>query len=263
MTTTQRAIIFALALPLHSLACERATTSPADALPVPLRAQAVQALGELIYRGEVFDMGAPDEAAQFRYERWVRVEGQTMVSTHLTYDAKGREVVSHRAEHTPDYRLARFDLVHSQVGTSGRVEVAKDGKILFTVKDKKSERSRSERGREPVVVGPTLFGFTLAHLDELLAGESVAIRFAVVERARSYRCVLRGEMRDDGTIAVTMTASNPIVRWSMGPTAMFFDMTSRQIVRYQGPVPPQIKRNGSWKDLKARVDYEFVAAKYR
>ena len=47
------------------------------------------------------------------------------------------------------------------------------------------------------------------------------------------------------------------------PRRVVFDTASRQILRYEGRVPPMQVLNGRLQDLDARVEYETVTAGYQ
>lgn len=89
------------------------------------------------------------------------------------------------------------------------------------------------------------------------------IRFAVVERARTYAFDLRVEEVTPDTTTFTMTASSPAVRMAIPPMRLVFDTASRSIVRYEGRVPPMIEGRRGLVPLDARVEYELVARAYR
>ncbi len=60
-----------------------------------------------------------------------------------------------------------------------------------------------------------------------------------------------------------VTPSSVFVRLAVPPLRVVYDTASRQIVRYEGRVPPMQVLNGRLQDLDARVEYETVTAGYQ
>lgn len=239
-------------------------TSPSTQSRVPelqALATAPEAAGTLVYRGEVF---APKrDGAVFEYERRVTGQGEALVSTHVSFDTAQMLAVVHVAEHGADYAVRRFDSLHAQTGTSGTMQVDAQGDLHFEVLDNGRRRTRTERASNPVVVGPTLFGYTLAHWDALVAGDALDVQFAVVERARTYGFTLSVCAHDTHTTTVAMRGRGTLTRMAVPTMHLVFDNASRKILRYEGRVPPLLSRGGKLKPLDAQVEYAFAAVEYR
>lgn len=241
------------------LGCHTHTPLPAPAsAQLEHLAEAPGSLGTLVYRGRVQPRG-PDSAALFSYERRVSASEAHATSTHLTQTVGGDTIVLHRAEHHPgDYRLYRFEEIHQQTGTAGTVTVDASGTATFALRD---GRRRTERGSEPVVAGPTLFGFVLHRWDDLLGGAHVPVRFAAIDAMRTYRFSIRLLSQDAEQTRFEMRPSSPLVRLGVPTMHLTFDTPTRAIVRYEGLVPPLV---GDRLDrLDARVDYTMQLPAYR
>ncbi|MEM6990005.1 MAG: hypothetical protein AAF721_05895 [Myxococcota bacterium] len=235
---------------------------PDDAQTMRHAAQDPQTLGELVYRGTVFDRSTAD-GPLFRYERRVHDGPAGTTSTHLTLDPSGEPVVVQRAEHRDGYVLERFESLQRQIGSRASVEIAEDGGVSFSLTRGGSTKVRTERAGTPVVVGPTLFG-TVAHAwDALLRGDAKQVRFADVERARTFPFTIRFESQTPETTAFSMVASSALVRAVVPRMVMVFDNDTRRILRYEGLVPPLRRHRGRLEPLDARVEYESVAERYR
>ena len=232
-------------------ACHQAppTLPPADARALEQSATE----GDLVYRGTVF---AGDAPAQLVYERRVQRSSDGWISSHVTMRRTGEPVLLHRAVHSSDYALRRFDSIQGQTGDVAHVVVDGDRVELST----RSGRSRLERTTLPVVVGPTLFGFVLQHFDALVGGEAIPIRFAAVEQARTYGFTLRRVASDVRETKIEVRADSWLVRAAIAPMTITFDTATRRVVRYEGRVPP-LRDDG--RPLDARVEYDFVASTYR
>lgn len=215
--------------------------------------------GELIYTGQVVPNGATN--SQFQYERRVAVGPDTQTSTHLTYTSDAPElVVAQQAEHSADYSLIRFEELHAQTGVVSSVRVLDEGELEFAVtRDGETERTREDMS-DPVVVGPTLFGFVLTHWDALLRGEEIPVRFAVTDKAQTYGFILRLSSATPATTIIEFAASSMFVRMAIDAMSIVFDTETRTPRRYIGRVPPRLEGLATFD---AAVDYELSGAEYR
>ena len=224
-------------------------------------AAAPATVGEQIYEGRVFSL--EDGRNQlYRYERRVRVAGDAIQSTHLTYDPSGAIVVSQSATHTAGYELSAANLVHAQTGTTASVVIA-GNRASFTIDDGRGAKTFTEDVTDPIVAGPTMFGYILANWNALERGEQRAIRFAVLERAETIGFTLAQVTGTPGRTTIRMRATNPLMRLAIADTFFQFDTATRRIVEYSGRVPPMNTAGAKLRALDARVTYQFVAPSFR
>jgi hypothetical protein len=215
--------------------------------------------GDLVYEGPVVPLGQDEPL--FRYERRVQsaAEGR-LQSTHLTFPVEGgSSVLLHRAVHSADYRLHHFEEIHGQTGRWATVDIESDGRVSFHVRHGRETRHAMEEGGAPVVVGPTLFGFVRAHLQELIAGEALEVRFAVTDQARTYAFVLRCAESDSHRTLIRMEASDFFVRLGIDAMEIEVDSTGN-ITRYRGRVPvlrPDLEA------FDAEIHYRYFVPEYR
>jgi hypothetical protein len=214
--------------------------------------------GELVYEGAVAHRDA-EAPPLFRYERRVEGDGR---SSHLTFAADGDLVLLHQAVHSPRYELLRFREVHAQTGLAGQVDVHADGSATFRTTVGGRTRSRVEAPRDPLQVGPTLFGYVLEHWDSLLSGNPLPLRFVVLDRRRSFRFELERVDGPPGTTCFEMSPTHPLVALVVPRAELVFD-EDRSILRYSGLVPPREEVGGRLERLDATVTYEHVADRYR
>lgn len=235
-------------------ALPRAPRAELDAL-----ARAPELTGTLIYDGDVF---AADDSVtpRFRYQRRVRVDGAGQVSTHLTRGARDPAVLIQLAA-THDLAFALFQLtqIDVQSGVVGHARMLDAHHLAFERRTGDHVRTRVETVREPVVVGPTLFGYALAHWEVLLEGRVLRVRFASIDLLRTFGFELRLLERDEATTVLSFRARDPLVRAAVPPMRLVFDSTTREIIRYEGRVPPKLAVRGRLRALDARVEYRFDA----
>lgn len=202
--------------------------------------------GEVEYEGTVVPKGGAKPA--FLYRRFCG-PGH---ATHVTREPGNAPwVLWQHAEHDAAFRLLGFEERHRQRNQESRLLVEVD-RLRFERRPLGGDgatKVREEPLREPVVVGPTLFGFVRTHLDALRRGKTVFIRFAAADQGRTYRFGLRAE---DGPVTrVTMRATSWLVRLGIAPMTITFE--EGRATSYCGRVPPLLK--GSAFDAEVRYRY--------
>lgn len=259
--------------PLHTVALAAclltATVSPAqDTHPAFAKLAALQtapeSAGTLVYRGDTFTQRTPAAAALYRYERRVLTTTTGLTASHITSDAAGRVLIVESALVSPHYATQRFEAVNQQSGFSGSVQISNGGRHLEYELDNNGKRSTaSEEVSDPVVCGPSLFGFILKNWDPLVAGTSLPVRMLVLKDKTTYGFDLTFDKTVNGQAAFTLRPSNFVIRMAIAPLRVVFDARTRTAVRYEGRVPPMENVAGKLKDLDARVEYVSVSPIYR
>jgi hypothetical protein len=218
-------------------------------------------LGGLVYQGTVTRRGT-DATVLFRYERRVLDLDEGLRSSHVTLSAAGTPVVMQRADHSASYELSGFQEIHVQTGLVGQVDMGVDGTATYRTTVDGRTRTHVEPPGEPLHVGPTLFGYALENWDSLVAGNTHAFRFAVLQQRRSYRFELRKIDGPDGTTTFEMSPTNRLVALAVPPAQLVFGH-DRNILQYAGLVPPLQEVGSRLKRLDAAVTYEHTSEVYR
>ena len=223
-----------------------------------------ESAGVLIYRGDTFAQHTPARSPLYRYERRVLSTPGGWVASHLTSDQTGRMIIAESSLVSPTYELRRFEAANLQAGFTGSVEISQDGRHLeYELKHKGAVSTASEEVSDPVVSGPSLFGFVLKNWDSLAAGASLPVRMLVLRDKTTYGFELKFERLVNGQASFTLTPSNFLIRLAVAPLRVVFDASTRTVVRYEGRVPPMENVAGKLKDLDARVLYTSVSSTYR
>lgn len=226
--------------------------------------QSPDSAGVLIYRGATFSLKAPTTEPLFRYERRVGTTSRGLSASHATSDPKGELLIVERAEYSVSYEMQRFEVANKQGGFSGAVQVSADGHHLdYSVNDNGKVSSAKEDVSEPVVTGPSMFGFILKNWDSLKAGNTIPVRMVVLREKTTYGFDVRFEQEANGQTSFSIVPSSFIIRLAIAPLRVVFDSTSRNARRYEGRVPPMEAVAGKLKDLDARVDYTMAVSSYR
>lgn len=227
-------------------------------------ARSPDAAGTLIYRGSVVPQSQPEARPVFTYERRVDERAGGLTSSHITTDLNGEVIIAEQARMTADYALRRFDAANRQQGYSGSVVVSREGRHLeFTLIRDGKVQTASENVRHPVVSGPSLHGFILQQWDRLAVGEKVSVRMIVLDRLETYGFDIRRLHEIDGRTTFSITPSSWLVRLIVAPLAVTFDSATRNVLRYEGRVPPMKPEGDRLVDLDARVDYTMSVPAYR
>lgn len=217
-----------------------------------------------VYEGQVHAPGQ-DGGPLFTYERRVRLTDEGLEAAHVTRDAAGRTVVIEAARLTPAYALRRFEVDQRQQGFRGSVTVSDDGRRLhYELQHDDGTRRTADEGIDaPAVAGPSLHGF-IQRGDALLAGRALRVRMPVLERRASYGFVIRRHaVAPDGAQAFSVTPTNWLLRLALAPLQVTFDARTRQVLRYDGRVPPLHVVDGRARPLDAHVTYTARAPAYR
>jgi hypothetical protein len=220
--------------------------------------------GALIYRGAVFAQHGGAAQPLFNYERRVTSAGSIMTAAHITQDTTGAVIIIETAQLTPDYRLKRFDAVNRQTGSSGSVLVSEDGTHLeYSVTVDEKTTKATEEVSAPLVTGPSLHGFILKNWETLASAKKLPVRMIVLSKMETYGFDIRREREEGGNTTFSITPSSFLVRLAVAPLSVTFDTASKQVVRYEGRVPPMEVVDGKLRELDARVNYTSVAPSYR
>ena len=255
--------------PAHSVflaacLCTAAHAGPAAFTKLEALQGSVEAAGTLVYRGDTFIQRAPAGAPLFRYERRVLTNPNGLTASHITRDPGGRVIIAESAQVSPSYETLRFEATNQQSGFAGSVQISKGGRHLeYELNDNGKLSTAFEDVFDPVVCGPSLFGFVLKNWDPLMAGATLPVRMLVLKEKTTYGFNLKFEKLADGKASFTITPSNFLIRMAVAPLQVTFDASTKMPVRYEGRVPPMENISGKLKDLDARVEYTSMSAVYR
>jgi hypothetical protein len=220
--------------------------------------------GTLIYRGSTFNQRATSGDPLFRYERRVLSIPSGMIASNITSDLTGRVIIMELNELSSQYEIHRFEATNMQAGFSGIVKLSNGGRHLeYELNDNGKITKATEVVSDPVVSGPSIFGFILKNWEPLVAGTSLPIRMLVLKDKTTYGFDLKFEKQLNGQVFFTISPSSLLIRMAISPLRVVFDASSKMPVRYEGRVPPMERVSDKFKDLDARVEYSLVTNVYR
>ncbi len=223
-----------------------------------------ESAGTLVYRGATFTQRTPAGDPLYRYERRVLAVTSGLTASHITSDPARRVVIVESATLSTDYEVRRFEVTNQQSGFTGSVQVSKDGRhVEYELNDNGKVSKASEDVSDPVVCGPSMFGFILKNWEPLKSGATLPVRMLVLKEKTTYGFDLKLEKLVNGQATFTITPSSFLIRMAIAPLRVVFDANTKTAVRYEGRVPPLENVSGKLKDLDARVEYTSVSPAYR
>lgn len=203
--------------------------------------------GDLVYVGTVAPLKTPATPI-YEYERRVKDGSST------SFTKQGAEpVLIEQASHDADYGLSSYVQWQLQTREVGRVNV-ENGVVRLSHASGDVERVAEEPLREPVVVGPTLFGFIARHREQLLKGEVLTIRFAVTSRLETIPFELSRVDGPNGQPRIRMAAKSALVALVVDPLFVTYSADGA-LVALDGRVPTKLKQGDRWTDFDAHVVY--------
>jgi hypothetical protein len=232
------------------------------AVGFPAGRSAPAAGGEIVYFADVFPRGTLSEAPMFIDERLVEEHAGVLVSTHVTRDRAGATVIRESATHSGDYDLIEYTLYANQFGQAGTIRVQGD-RVSYERLEGTERQTRAEHVNGPVVVGPTLVGYIVRHLDLLQAGEELEVRLAVLDRLETYGFKLKAVEAGPGQTRIRMKPSSFLIAMAVDPLYFTFETATRKPIRLEGRVSPEVRDEDGWHAVDARVEYRLVLGAYR
>lgn len=269
MTFTKSALIHSLqslglVLLVASAAVSHSQGSPTSFSRLAVLQTAPESAGALVYRGSTFAQRTPAGEALYRYERRVQAMPAGLNASHITTDPVGRVIIVESAVLSSQNEIQRFEAVNQQAGFAGFVQLGNNGRRLeYELNDNGKVTKAFEDVSDPVVCGPSMFGFILKNWEPLREGASLPIRMLVLKDKTTYGFDVKYEKQVNGQASFTITPNSFLIRMAVAPLRVVFDAATKTPVRYEGRVPPMDNISGKLKDLDARVEYTNVAPAYR
>lgn len=136
-------------------------------------------------------------------------------------------------------------------------QVTPETVTMETVQD--GQRKTEEVRRPPVLAADSGFhSFVQAHLDELVAGKTVALAFGVVSQRSSFRFrVRKTELSTQGgqTLVRLLAEPDSLLRLLAEPLTLVYDVQTRDLVEYRGL--SNLVDEQTHKTPKVHIRYSF------
>lgn len=198
----------------------------------------------------------------FNYKNEFEIVGdkKTTVTTFTDLDGKALVVETAVVKVGTDgvETLVSFEEDHKQLGTTGKIEVA-DGKVGFTfTKDGKSKTS-SETMEPNYIVTSMVVGLIQSNWEKLMKGETVKIRFGVVDRRESVGFSFTKESATTDKVVIKMRATSMIIAALVSPLRLSFQPDGKKFLELEGRVAVKVMKDGKFQDFDGYAVYTYAS----
>ena len=216
-------------------------------------------------RGRVFyDQLNKKEPSFFFHSKESMQDGKRVV-TAIYSDKDGKELVREE-NYFEEGKLVRSVYRQNQVNEHGEVSF-REGKAHFTFTDHKGTESDSEDAVPDMILGSMIAPHVLQHWKELMAGESIKVRYMAIERCETvgFKFFKDGERTENGRVVVDlkMKPSSFIIAAVVKPIRLTFtkdeprylvEVEGRTPIRWPKSDPPKSRKD--WKAIDARIVFD-------
>jgi len=218
-----------------------------------------EAKGENAVKGEIFELSHSPTKPLFFYEnsRKTGEEGKSTAVTRYT-DVDGKLVVEEET-HYENGKLTRYTYHQHQVDEKGTIEI-KEGKVHFSFIARGKTETDTETHEENSIVPDMIEDTIQANWAKLMAGDSIRVRFLLLERQDSigFKFFKDGERDYKGKVAVDfimkpssifIAAIAPSIRLTVEKDAphRLLESNGRLPVRISKKNPPESRKD--WKAI--------------
>lgn len=156
-------------------------------------------------------------------------------------------------------QVAEYTLLHKQLNESGSMEV-KDGKLHFSYTAKGKTSTSTEEAPSNLVVGLSLVPFIEKHWAQILKGDSVAFRYAVLDRRETVGFKVfkteEGKRGETPTLTIKMKPTSFVIAAIVDPVLMVFSSKDHQLLEIVGRTLPKKVVNGAFEDLDPKMIFK-------
>ena len=206
--------------------------------------------------GEVHAIEALMEPAFYTFER-VQKQTATGSTVEVWFRDRNHATALYEKVIYDHDRVALYESFQNQIGEHYVLQVS-DGRGNFQV-DRQGRARRSEEtwGEDSLIVDQ-LPEHVRGHWKDLLSGESVGFRFAVISRGETvgFRMSATRKATPDGqpAVVVRLRPRNFIVALFVPPTDMVFrDDDAKTLLEVTGLLPVKLSKRGKWVDFSGRL----------
>jgi hypothetical protein len=123
-----------------------------------------------------------------------------------------------------------------------------------------ADPEKSEILNEEFITGPLLEFFVRKHWNEIQGGDTVHVRFGVLEISESvgfkFWEVARPVVKGQTLVDIRMKAASIFIAMAVAPIDLFFDPIQKKMVRYIGRTPLKVLSDRKWIPLDAEITYQ-------
>ena len=155
-----------------------------------------------------------------------------------------------------NHRIHSYSTKNSQLESTSHLEV-KGKSIFFTYTRGGKTKNDDEDLPENLIVPPTTGDFMERHWKEILKGDSVDARVAVMARAETvgftFHKVKEESLNGKKVVIVKMKPTSIFISALVDPLIFTCDATSGTVIAFTGRTLPRVLIDGKWRDLDAET----------
>lgn len=209
--------------------------------------------------GTAYDKDSHHQHVLFEWQRLeTPVSGGLTIKTVFT--SPDNSIAATEDVLTENGKIKTYTVHQNQLGETGTMEV-KDGKIHFSYTKEGKVSTNEEDLPDNLIIGPTLVDYLTQRKDLLLRGESVAVRFAVLDRKETVGFKFfkdsEGSFEGKPSVVIKMKPSSFVIAAIVDPLYFTFLKDEWKLAELVGRTIPKQKRDGKWKDLDADILYHW------
>jgi hypothetical protein len=199
------------------------------------------------------------------YHVEARKEADLVHSLAVFSAPEGPQVIEESWE--KDGRVIKARIENKALGKVSLLEV-KDGKVHYTVTQKDGDVDTStDDSEENLVVPSTVMSYIRPHFAEILRGEKVKLKVAVLDRRESFTFYMKKYKEEkaangDDILVLEMAPGSIIVKALVSPMYFYLNAKSGELFAFEGRSALRRKEGDKYKELDVRAAYEYKVNAY-
>lgn len=208
----------------------------------------------------LYDLKSNQGKKLFTFQLDITSQGAESLVASEFRDLNGTVVVTEKGV-TKGPDLVSYEIDRSQTSEKGRIAV-RDGKIFFEYEGPGGKKkSADEKAKGLILCSANFSSFVKAHWDDLSAGKSLDVRFAVWDRLETVGFTLKKikdvTQGDKKMLELQMKPTSFVIAALVDPVNLWYAYEDQKIQVMKGRVAPKAQVDGKWKDLDAEVIYTY------
>ncbi len=225
--------------------------------------------------GRILDKVPDADKLLFAFKRSAQVTNEVTSVACDYFSPDGSRAVAEKFVYDHD-ALSSFEIDQFQIGAKGSGAVVVDEinpsrkRLVLkwtTTHDGKSEtKTSSEYLHNDTLVSDMIPGFIVKHWDELAGGKEVVFRCVIPSRLETVGFELVKEPETDWhgkkVLRLRMKASNFFAARLVAPIFFIVETEpAHHVLEYTGRTTPKLRKGQKWRDLDARVIFDWQTAR--
>ncbi|MFM6929579.1 MAG: hypothetical protein ACKOX6_14010 [Bdellovibrio sp.] len=208
----------------------------------------------------LFDLKSNQGKKLFTFQLDITPQGAESLVVSEFRDLTGKVVVAEKGV-VKGPELVSYEIDRPQTSEKGRIAV-RDGRIFFEYEGPNGKKKSSdEKVKGLILCSANFSSFVKAHWEELSAGKSLDVRFAVWDRLETVGFTLKKikdvTQGDKRLLELQMKPTSFVIAAIVDPVNLWYAYDDQKIQVLKGRVAPKFQGDGKWKDLDAEVVYTY------